>query len=123
MRSHAITLYWRITMNAFTQNQLPVAHAQGQFPHQPSEQASAYAIVSTELLPVNGNRIIRIKEVMALTGLARSTIYDRINPKSPRYDESFPKKFNLCGSSCSGGAVGWRLADVLAWISQCQEAN
>jgi prophage regulatory protein len=108
-------------MNAFTQmqSQLPVTHAQGQFPHQPSQQG----ITSAGLPPVNVNRIIRIKEVMALTGLARSTIYDRINPKSPRYDESFPKKFNLCGSNSSGGAVGWRLADILAWISQCQQGN
>jgi predicted DNA-binding transcriptional regulator AlpA len=40
-------------------------------------------------------KIIRLKRVIELTGLSRSTIYDRINPKSKRYDISFPKSIKL----------------------------
>ncbi|MCD6619947.1 helix-turn-helix transcriptional regulator [Aeromonas veronii] len=31
-------------------------------------------------------RVIRLKELTRLIGLSRSTIYDRMNPKSKRFD-------------------------------------
>ncbi|MFB2713602.1 AlpA family phage regulatory protein [Aeromonas veronii] len=37
-------------------------------------------------------KVLRIDDVVQKTGLARSTIYDRIDKKSPRYDSSFPKR-------------------------------
>ncbi|WP_129505044.1 AlpA family phage regulatory protein [Aeromonas veronii] len=40
----------------------------------------------------NTIKVLRIKDLMSKIGMARSTIYDRINPKSPRYDSSFPKR-------------------------------
>lgn len=57
--------------------------------------------------------IIRIKAVMALINLSRSTIYDFMNPKSPRFDSTFPKPVKL-GSS----AIGWVEHEVQAWINQ-----
>ena len=63
----------------------------------------------------NQSRILRLKEVMAKIGLSKSTIYDRLNPKSPRYDASFPKPIKL-GSS-KGGSIGWLEADVDNWIN------
>lgn len=57
-------------------------------------------------------RVIRIKELMLLLGLSRSTIYDKLNPSSKRHDPSFPKPVKL-GSS----AVGWRLLTVMEWIN------
>lgn len=66
----------------------------------------------------NGNRIIRIKELACLIGLSRSTIYDRLNPKSQRFDPSFPKPVKL-GSS----AVGWHAGDVAVWINSLSTAN
>ena len=62
-------------------------------------------------------KIIRLKQVIALTGLSRSTIYDRINPKSKRYDASFPKSIKL-GSTLQVGAVGWIESEIQAWIKQ-----
>lgn len=56
--------------------------------------------------------ILRRKQVEARTGLSRSTIYDRLNPKSPRYDPSFPKQISL-----GEDAVGWIEAEVDAWIA------
>lgn len=51
---------------------------------------------------------------MAHTGLSRSAIYDRMDQKSPRYAEDFPKSFSL-----SGGAVGWFKNEVDAWLEAC----
>lgn len=59
-------------------------------------------------------RVIRLKDVIELTGLSRSAIYDRINEKSPRYDSSFPKQFTL-----GGKAVGWLKHEIDAWVANC----
>ena len=60
------------------------------------------------------SRVVRIKELTQLLGLSRSTIYDRLNPKSKRYDPSFPKPIKI-GASPSA-AIGWRLDGVMLWI-------
>lgn len=77
----------------------------------PSEQAQAFTD-----LPV---RILRLKQVVDRTGLSRSTIYDRINPNSKRYDASFPKPIKLSGGKEGSGAVGWLESAVNRWIKQC----
>lgn len=56
-------------------------------------------------------RVLRLKQVLDRVGLSRSTIYDRMNPASPRYDSSFPKPIKI-GSS----AVGWLESSVSKWI-------
>lgn len=65
-------------------------------------------------------RVVRRRELQELTGLARSTIYDRLNPKSPRFDASFPRPFKL-GASAS--AVGWDAEAVENWISTQMEGR
>ncbi|HCG6538007.1 TPA: AlpA family transcriptional regulator [Vibrio parahaemolyticus] len=50
-------------------------------------------------------RIVRLKEVMAITGLSRSTIYERMSM------DEFPANVNLGGS-----AVGWLESEVCEWI-------
>lgn len=74
-------------------------------------------ITPTEISALSPQKIIRLKQVIALTGLSRSTIYDRINPKSKRYDASFPKSIKL-GSTLQVGAVGWIESEIQAWIKQ-----
>lgn len=59
-------------------------------------------------------RILRLKEVQSRIGLGKSTIYDRINPRSPRYDSSFPRPVKL-GASVNG-SVGWLEESVNEWI-------
>ena len=56
---------------------------------------------------VTHNQILRLKEVSGLTGLRRSTLYNRISANS------FPKQFPL-----GGRAVGWLASEVEAWINQ-----
>ena len=56
-------------------------------------------------------KILRIPAVMSKIGIARSTIYDWLNPKSPRYDPTFPKPRALGRQS-----VGWIEAELNEWI-------
>ncbi|WP_420030615.1 helix-turn-helix transcriptional regulator [Pseudomonas oryzihabitans] len=50
-------------------------------------------------------RIIRLKEVMNLTGLARSTVYKYVS------DKQFPAPLAL-GDRCSG----WLESEIQSWI-------
>jgi prophage regulatory protein len=59
----------------------------------------------------NKPTIIRIKQVQERTGLSRSTIYERMNQKSPRHDQTFPKQVNL-----GLGSVGWYESEISKWI-------
>lgn len=56
-------------------------------------------------------RILRIRAVVNKLGIARSTIYDWINPKSPRYDATFPKQRRLGQQS-----VGWLESELDEWL-------
>ncbi|EPN9821804.1 TPA: AlpA family phage regulatory protein [Klebsiella pneumoniae] len=58
-------------------------------------------------------RILRLKDVMKKMGISRSTIYDWLNPRSPRYDETFPKQRRLGRQS-----VGWLESDLNEWLMQ-----
>ena len=60
---------------------------------------------------VAGPRIIRLKKLTEKLGLSRSTIYDRMNPNSPRHDVTFPRPINL-----GGRAIGWIDSEVTDWI-------
>ena len=51
------------------------------------------------------DRILRCKDVMALTGLSRSTLYVMMS------EGTFPASVKL-----SKRAVGWRAAVVQAWL-------
>ncbi|MGJ3353135.1 AlpA family phage regulatory protein [Providencia sp. Je.9.19] len=56
-------------------------------------------------------KILRIPAVMAKLGIARSTIYDWLNPKSKRYDPTFPKQLKLGKQS-----VGWMESELDQWL-------
>jgi prophage regulatory protein len=56
--------------------------------------------------------ILRRRDLEARLRLSRSTIYDKINPRSPRYDADFPKPIHLGG----GAAVGWIESEVSDWL-------
>lgn len=59
-------------------------------------------------------RVIRMKRLSELLSVSRSTLYDWLNPSSPRYDSEFPRPVRL---SAKGIAVGWLLNDVMRWLS------
>lgn len=62
-------------------------------------------------------KMIKRTDLEELTGLSRSTIYDRINPKSCRYDPTFPKPVKF------GHLSRWRLSEVRLWIQSRIEAR
>jgi prophage regulatory protein len=55
--------------------------------------------------------VIRLKTLLEMLGVSRSTVYLRINPQSKYYDPMFPKSIRL-----GMKAVGWVLQDVHAYI-------
>ena len=55
--------------------------------------------------PLEARRIVRMDEVSKLTGLARATIYKKVN------DGSFPPPIRL-----GARAVGWRMSDIDTWL-------
>ncbi|ELN9402773.1 helix-turn-helix transcriptional regulator [Enterobacter hormaechei] len=63
-------------------------------------------------------RILRLNTIVIKTGIARSTIYDWLNPKSPRYDSSFPKPRKLGKQS-----VGWLESEIDGWINERAQAS
>ena len=56
-------------------------------------------------------KMLRLPQVVEYTGVGRSTIYESMNPESPRYDPSFPTQVDL-----TDRAVGWVEAEIYAWI-------
>jgi len=61
-------------------------------------------------------RILRRPEVIQLTGLPQSTLYDRISAGD------FPRPIKLGGPHSR--SVGWKESEVQAWIEQkVKEAN
>jgi prophage regulatory protein len=62
--------------------------------------------------------ILRRRDLESRLRLSRSTIYDKINPNSPRYDETFPKQIKL-----GGAAVGWIAHEVDQWLVRQVEAS
>lgn len=57
--------------------------------------------------------IERRRELEVRLRLSRSTIYDKLNPSSPRYDATFPKPIRL-----GGCAVGWLTHEVDEWLNR-----
>lgn len=62
----------------------------------------------------SGMRVIRMKRLSAILSVSRSTLYDWLNPGSPRYDPTFPRPIRL---AAQGGAVGWLAEDVMRWLN------
>lgn len=58
------------------------------------------------------HRLLRRKQVEQAIGLSRSTIYARLDPKSPQYDPTFPKPITLGSMS-----VAWIEAEIQNWIA------
>ncbi|SPZ23595.1 Predicted transcriptional regulator [Providencia rettgeri] len=56
-------------------------------------------------------KILRLHEVSARISVSRSTIYDWLNPTSPRYDSTFPTQVQLGKQS-----VGWQESEINTWL-------
>lgn len=58
-------------------------------------------------------RVIKIDEVEVIVGIKRSSIYNKLNPRSPYFDEGFPRSIKLGASS-----VGWLEHEVTEWVME-----
>lgn len=63
--------------------------------------------------------ILRRRDLETRLKLSRSTIYDKINHKSVRYDPTFPKPIRLG----DGAAVGWIEHEVEDWLRRQVEVS
>lgn len=78
---------------------------------------------ATEDLTMSSQRrtilfILRLKQVRERTGLSRSTIYGKLDPRSTQYDPSFPRKIRL-----GSGAVGWVESELNDWLEKCVNSS
>lgn len=67
---------------------------------------------------LNSLNIIRFNKLQESLGISKSGLYDRLNPKSPRYDPTFPKRLKL-----GGRAVGFVESEVKAWVKNRMDAR
>jgi predicted DNA-binding transcriptional regulator AlpA len=56
----------------------------------------------------------RLPKLMDVSGLKRSSIYNRLDPNSKYHDPAFPKPISL--SVGNRGSVAWIASEVDAWI-------
>ena len=59
--------------------------------------------------------IHRLKKLEERVGLKKSSIYEKMNPKSDRYDPTFPVMVSLGERS-----VGWYEHEVEEWLESLQ---
>lgn len=64
-------------------------------------------------MSISNVKVLRIPDVVNKIGIAKSTIYDWLNAKSPRHDPDFPKPYPLGRQS-----VGWLESELDEWILQ-----
>ncbi len=56
-------------------------------------------------------QIIRLKALVHLLGISRSTLYSWINPRAKQFKPNFPTKIKI-----SDRCVGWRLSEIEQWM-------
>ena len=64
---------------------------------------------------------LRLPQVIAITGLKKTSIYNKINKESKYHDPDFPRPFQL--SNTAKGAVGWRSDQVHTWLNNSAQRS
>lgn len=59
----------------------------------------------------NEVKILRLPAVIEICGISRSSVYEKLNPRSRRYDKDFPTPIKIGVSS-----VGWFQHEVHQWL-------
>jgi len=62
--------------------------------------------------------VLRCRELVSLLGVGKSTVYDWMNPQSPRFDATFPRPIKLGKAS-----VGWISEEVYAWLNARRDSS
>lgn len=56
-------------------------------------------------------QLMRLPLVVEYVGAKKSTLYDWMNPESPRHDSTFPKPIKIGAS-----AVAWLSSEIDDWV-------
>ncbi len=57
-------------------------------------------------------KLLRKPKALEKLGIANATAYDWLNPKSPRYDPTFPRPIKI-----GAAAVAWLESEIDDWIA------
>lgn len=82
---------------------------------EPATDAESLSQPQSDAVTKKVGRVVRLEQVMKLTGLGRSSIYNRMDERSEQYDPTFPRNFPL--GPMAGSAVGWDEEKVAAWVA------
>jgi prophage regulatory protein len=63
--------------------------------------------------------MLTLKEVMKRTGLSRSTVYNKLNPRGKYFDPTFPRPVRLRSSP----AIRFIESELDLWLQQCVDAS
>lgn len=66
-------------------------------------------------------RILRLADVIKLTGYKRASVYAKASRHSPQFDPTFPRRVSL--SSTGRGAVGWMESEIFNWLQLRADAR
>lgn len=55
---------------------------------------------------------LRLKQVIAKTGLCKATVYNMADPRHPNFDPTFPKRIQI-----GARAVAWSADELDAWAA------
>lgn len=70
-----------------------------------------------------GRRAIRLREVLQILGISKSTLYARLNPASPGFDPEMPKPFKLGNQTSERAPSVWWESDVIDYLEICAKAR
>ncbi|AYK18861.1 TPA: AlpA family phage regulatory protein [Aeromonas veronii] len=61
-------------------------------------------------------KVLRNNDVIQTLGISKSKFFDMLNPKSPRFDATFPKRIRIGVNS-----VGFLEHEITQWVISRQE--
>lgn len=77
----------------------------------PKEPSSIGQTDTRRRIRPRGIKVLRLPSLTDRVGLATATIYDKLDPKSPRHDPTFPLPVSL-----GQRAVGWVEEEIDGWL-------
>ena len=60
---------------------------------------------------------IKMKEMLSIASISRSSLYSKITEGSPHYDPGFPKPIRMAGDGSKKPMLRWARAEVDAWLA------
>lgn len=83
------------------------------FPARASSDQKTEGIHVKQLREACAIRLIRMRQLTEMLAICRSSLYEKMNPKSPRFDPSFPRPIKLGKST-----IAFELSAIEQWIQQ-----